>query len=110
MHFAIISLSKQPVQEPFSVRLAAIRLAIEPETAALAVLDTEIIRISPLSCAATMDETGDNTVITYSLKGFADIAATFNVCDERSSSDYSGRQIALSLTGRPATDGNFTCP
>ncbi|MGR8950653.1 MAG: GspH/FimT family pseudopilin [Gammaproteobacteria bacterium] len=74
------------------------------------VLDTEVVRISRFGCAATVDETSDSTMITYTLKGFAETEATLNICDERASSDYEGRQISLSFTGRPATDGNFTCP
>ena len=81
-------------------------------------LDMELIKISKFDCAATLNETTDgandttdnSTQITYTLKGNALERGTFNVCDNRSSSDYRGRQVSLSATGRPATDSDFTCP
>jgi prepilin-type N-terminal cleavage/methylation domain-containing protein len=73
-------------------------------------LDKELIRLVRFSCAATVDEAGNQTAITYSLKGSASGTATINVCDNRDSSTYDGRQLALSLTGRPKTDSHYTCP
>ncbi|MFT4563859.1 MAG: prepilin-type N-terminal cleavage/methylation domain-containing protein [Gammaproteobacteria bacterium] len=73
-------------------------------------LDKELIKLVRFGCAATIDETGNQTAITYSLKGSASDAATIHVCDNRDSSTYDGRELALSLTGRPKTDSHFTCP
>ena len=81
-------------------------------------LDVELIKISRFDCAATLNETTDgandttdnSTQITYTLKGSALQRGTLNVCDNRPSSEYKGRRISLSATGRPATDADFSCP
>jgi type IV fimbrial biogenesis protein FimT len=74
-------------------------------------LDKELVKLARFNCAATVDEAGDQTVITYSLKGSASGTATIEVCDNRDSGTYDGRELALSLTGRPKTDSHFTrCP
>ncbi|MDA0822200.1 MAG: GspH/FimT family pseudopilin [Proteobacteria bacterium] len=73
-------------------------------------LDTELVKLVRFSCAATINETGNQTAIKYSLKGSAANTAVIDVCDNRDSATYEGRQLALSLTGRPKTDSHFTCP
>ncbi|MGR9089573.1 MAG: GspH/FimT family pseudopilin [Gammaproteobacteria bacterium] len=85
------------------------------------ILDNELIKVVRFGCAATIDETTDSgaggsdatansTQITYNMKGSISVLGTFNVCDSRDSSEYRGRQVSLSRTGRPATDSDFTCP
>lgn len=85
------------------------------------ILDNELIKVVRFGCAATIDETTDSgtggsdstansTQITYTLKGNTLTLGTFDVCDNRDSSEYKGRRVSLSRTGRPATDSDFTCP
>lgn len=72
---------------------------------------TEIIRANDFGCAATINETSNNLVLTYSLNGSASPLGTFDICDDRNSSEYTGRQVTLTTTGRAATDSNYTsCP
>ena len=94
-------------------------LDVGEDTNANGVLDMEVIRIVRFGCAATIDETvdggndttADTTQFIYTLKGYAAVRGTFNVCDNRDTGTYVGRQISLSSTGRPATDSAFTgCP
>lgn len=76
--------------------------------------DIEIIRIIDFTCAATIDETANRTSITYQADGTTTLAvgATgfFNICDDRASSDYTGRRITVSAIGRPHAEADFTCP
>lgn len=82
------------------------------------ILDIEILKRIRFTCDATMDETteagvdttNNSTVLVYSQNGGATPRATINICDSRDSSDYSGRRISLSATGRPITNNTFTCP
>lgn len=82
------------------------------------IIDLEIIRRISFTCDATMNETTDggndttnnSTAFVYGPNGSANPRATLDVCDSRPSSEYSGRRITLSATGRPTTDPTFTCP
>ena len=73
-------------------------------------LDYEVIRRFEFSCAATLDETNNNIVFTYSSDGAGAPAAIINVCDDRAAGEYVGRQITLSATGRSTLDAEFACP
>jgi type IV fimbrial biogenesis protein FimT len=84
------------------------------------VLDVEIIKRVRFNCPASMNETTDgvggndsidnSTVFIYEPNGAATPRATIEVCDDRDSSDYVGRRILLSATGRPTTETTFPCP
>lgn len=72
---------------------------------------TEIVRSTPFSCAATVNETGNNLVLTYNLNGSVSPLGTFDICDDRDGTKYTGRQITLTTTGRASTDTSYTsCP
>ena len=47
---------------------------------------------------------------TYSSTGFIDNAATLSICDDRDNNNASspGRQVTISLTGRPHTNSRYT--
>ncbi len=76
------------------------------------VLDTspELIKTLSFTCPATVDETANRNSFIYASNGAALPQGTFNVCDDRVSTEYTGRQISLSVTGRPTTNSTFTCP
>lgn len=62
----------------------------------------QTLRQFELSCGQpTIDETGGSTQFVYDGSGFINKAGEFNLCDERSSEE--GRQVELSITGRPGT-------
>ncbi|MEM7467461.1 MAG: GspH/FimT family pseudopilin [Pseudomonadota bacterium] len=72
---------------------------------------TEIVRASEFGCAATVNETGDNIVLIYDQTGSISPIGTFDVCDDRDGTTYSGRQISMTTTGRAATDSEYNgCP
>jgi len=54
------------------------------------------------------DKTDNDTDFVYRATGFIDSPGTFNVCDDRTGE--TGRQITVSVTGRPSTNSEFTCP
>lgn len=54
------------------------------------------------------DKIDNDTDFVYQSTGFIDNPGTFNVCDDRTGE--TGRQITISVTGRPSTNSNFTCP
>ncbi len=78
-----------------------------------------LVRTVSLSCPVTITEIdaaaainpGDNsagdTSFVYGSDGFIDKAATFNFCDDRTAE--TGRQVRVSITGRPNTDSGFSC-
>ncbi len=69
----------------------------------------EEIRVVALTCeVTTMDETADDVVLIYRPTGFIDDVATFNVCDNRTAE--TGRQLSISITGRPNVNSSFICP
>ncbi len=49
---------------------------------------------------------GEDTFI-YNSEGFIDNAGTFDICDDRTGE--TGRQITISITGRPNTNSGLTC-
>lgn len=53
------------------------------------------------------DSTANDTIFIYNSEGFIDSAGTFNICDDRTGE--TGREIVISITGRPSTDSGFTC-
>ena len=70
--------------------------------------DVEKIRVVALSCeTTTIDETGNDSIFLYRPTGFIDSAGTFSVCDDRTAE--TGRQLNISITGRPNVDSGFTC-
>lgn len=54
------------------------------------------------------DNVDNDTDFVYQSTGFIDNAGTINVCDDRTGE--TGRQITITLTGRPSTNSEFTCP
>ena len=76
--------------------------------------DFEIIRVIDFTCAATIDETANRTSFTYQADGTTTLAAGttgfFNICDDRASSEYTGRRITVNAIGRPHAEADFTCP
>jgi type IV fimbrial biogenesis protein FimT len=70
-------------------------------------LDASVtILSSTVTCEATVTKSGANT-ITYEPDGFTDATATFTVCDNRTGE--SGKQLNISITGRPNLNSSFTC-
>lgn len=61
------------------------------------------IQTATPTCGAII--TGSETDFTYGSDGFIDTAGTFSVCDDRD--DETGRQISISLTGRPNLDAEY---
>ena len=53
------------------------------------------------------DTTANDTIFIYEPDGFIDSAGTFSICDDRTGE--TGRQISISITGRPSTNSEFTC-
>ena len=74
------------------------------------VLDNEIIRRVDFTCDASIDETTNQTAVTYTANGSAENAITLNICDTRAAGTYNGRQVTLVATGRPHTNSTFNCP
>ncbi len=71
--------------------------------------DVEKIRVVALTCEnTTMDETGNNSLFLYRPTGFIDSTGSFDVCDTRTAE--TGRQLTISITGRPSMNSEFTCP
>ena len=69
----------------------------------------EELRIVALSCeTTTMNETANNAQFNYRPTGFIDSAGTFDVCDNRTAE--TGRQLVISITGRPNVNSEFVCP
>ena len=65
------------------------------------------IRTVQLQCdLTTVDETSDSTSFTYGGDGFIVNGGTLDLCDDRTGE--TGRQITISVTGRPAV-ANLTC-
>lgn len=72
---------------------------------------TEVVRSSEFGCAATINETGNNVVLTYDQTGVVSPIGTFDVCDDRDGSQYEGRQVSMTTTGRATTDNEYnSCP
>lgn len=84
----------------------------------------EVIRVTEISCGAGLmtitemgdsrasnptDDTANETLFIYGPDGFidGDKGGTFEVCDDRTGER--GREITISLTGRPSTNSTFTC-
>ena len=76
--------------------------------------DFEIIRAIDFTCAATIDETANRLSFTYQADGTTTLAAGatgfFNICDDRDSSEYTGRRVTVNAIGRPHAEADFTCP
>ena len=73
-----------------------------------AIDDIEKIKVVTTTCSATtIDETGNDSEFEYRPTGFIDDAGTFNVCDDRTGE--TGRQLSISVTGRPNINSGFTC-
>jgi type IV fimbrial biogenesis protein FimT len=53
------------------------------------------------------DSTANDTVFIYEPDGFIDSAGTFDICDDRTAE--TGREITISITGRPSTNSEFVC-
>ena len=77
-------------------------------------LDFEVVRLLELSCPATVDDTNDMEQVTFFSDGTTSLPVgtdwELDVCDDRASSEYQGRRIALSPVGRVTSTSNFTCP
>ncbi len=62
----------------------------------------------------TITEASGETEFTYSPTGLVDDDADFSICDDRDNTQAvsPGRQVSISLTGRPSTDSKYTggCP
>ncbi len=63
----------------------------------------------------TITEAGGETEFTYSPTGLVDDDAVFSICDDRDNTQAvsPGRQVSISLTGRPSTNSKYTgsgCP
>ena len=72
-------------------------------------LDNSVtILTSNLSCGAAI--TGSATSVTYGSDGFLTSGSTetFDVCDDRTAE--TGRELSISITGRPNMNSEFTCP
>lgn len=91
----------------------------------------EVIRVSDTTCGAGLktiteikgsiapaapnpvtppnpnDTTAGQTTFIYKANGFINSAATFDLCDDRAGER--GREITISVTGRPNTNSEFTC-
>ena len=65
-----------------------------------------LVRTVSLGCTLTKMD-GDQSVLVYGSNGFIDMAATINVCDDRTGER--DRQITISNTGRPNTNSSYTC-
>ena len=76
--------------------------------------DFEVIRVIDFTCAATIDETAGRTSFTYQANGTttlgAGATAFLNICDDRNSSEYTGRRVTVNAIGRPHAEADFTCP
>ena len=67
-----------------------------------------LLREVNLGCAATtITETGAQSAVVYRATGFVVSPATFTICDDRDAE--TGRQIAVSSTGRPSMDSKLAC-
>ena len=70
--------------------------------------DIEKIKVVTTTCTATtIDETGNDSEFQYRPTGFIDNAGEFNVCDDRTGE--TGRQLTISVTGRPNINSGYTC-
>jgi type IV fimbrial biogenesis protein FimT len=70
----------------------------------------EILRNVAISCGTgtmTITEASADTTFIYESDGFIDTAGTFTICDNRTGER--GRQLSISLTGRPNTNSGFIC-
>ena len=63
-----------------------------------------VVQKTALSCGA--DVTGTATSFVYGSDGFIDNPGTFKVCDSRP--DETGKELSISLTGRPDLDSKYT--
>lgn len=71
--------------------------------------NTTINEIAPGASPNPADNTDNDTEFVYLPSGFIDYPGTFDVCDDRTGEI--GRQITISLTGRPSTNSNYAgCP
>ena len=77
-------------------------------------LDSSVVVLdTTLTCTATITEGSSpvKTSLTYGSNGFvqttSNTAGTFTVCDDRVAER--GRQLTISITGRPNIDSDFTC-
>lgn len=69
----------------------------------------EIIYRNDIDCGSlTVNDTGNNTTYVYRSDGFINNAATLEVCDPNVTGER-GRQINVSVTGRPSVNSQFTC-
>ena len=71
----------------------------------------EVLRAVDVTCGVgslSISETGNDSIFIYKADGFIDAAGTFDICDDRPAGP--GRQITISITGRPNTNSGFTCP
>lgn len=70
-------------------------------------LEDPVVRTVSLTCTnTTIDETGNETAFVYGSNGAVDKTGTFDVCDDRTGE--TGKQLSLSITGRPNTNSSFT--
>ena len=73
-----------------------------------AIDDIEKIKVVTTTCTATtIDETGNDSEFEYRPTGFIDNPGEFNVCDDRTGE--TGRQLSISVTGRPNINSGLTC-
>lgn len=66
-----------------------------------------LVRTVTLTCEnTTVTEASSDSTFVYGSDGFIDSSGTFNICDGRTGE--TGRQVALSTTGRPNTNSKYT--
>ena len=63
-----------------------------------------VVQKTALSCGAEIS--GTATSFVYGSDGFIDNPGTFEVCDDRP--DETGKQLSISMTGRPDMDSKYT--
>jgi type IV fimbrial biogenesis protein FimT len=68
---------------------------------------TTITEIDAAAAINPGDSSAGDTSFVYGSDGFIDKAATFDFCDDRTAE--TGRQVRVSITGRPNTDSGFSC-
>ena len=73
-------------------------------------IDFELLYSTEFTCAATVNDRFNAQTFTYTIDGTGSPVAELEVCDDRDSSDYQGRLITMSRTGRTTTDPTHVCP
>lgn len=73
-------------------------------------IDFELVYNVEFTCPATINDRFDAVTYTYTIDGTGSPIGEMEVCDDRANTEYEGRLITLSRTGRTTTASNHTCP